>query len=45
MDKNEVKALSKRVEVIENQIKKDREEQLKKLNAELNYSKYCRSVW
>lgn len=38
--KNEVKDLSKRVETLEKQIKKDKEEQLKKLKAELDYAKF-----
>lgn len=37
----EVKDLSERVENIENQMKEDMEERLKKLNAELEYAKFC----
>lgn len=36
----ELKDLSKRVENIEKQMKEDKEEQLKKLKAELDYVKY-----
>lgn len=39
--KNEVKDLSKRVETLENQMKKDKEDQLNKLKAELDYAKFC----
>jgi predicted nucleic acid-binding Zn-ribbon protein len=38
--KNEVKDLSKRVETLEKQMKENKEEQLKKLNAELDYAKF-----
>ena len=38
--KNEVKDLSKRVEILERQMKEDKEEQLKKLKAELDYAKF-----
>lgn len=37
---NRLKDLSKRVEDIEKQIKEDKEEQLKKLKAELDYAKF-----
>lgn len=37
---SEIKDLSKRVEILEKQIKDDKEEQLKKLEAELNYAKF-----
>ena len=43
--KNEVKDLSARVENIERQMKEDREEQLKKLNAELDYAKFCCALY
>lgn len=36
--------LSKRVEALEKQIKEDKEEQLKKLEAELDYVKFCCSL-
>lgn len=42
---DEVKDLSKRVETLEKQMKEDKEAQLNKLKAELNYAKYCSSVW
>lgn len=38
--KNKLKDLSKRVENIEKQMKEDKEEQLKKLKAELDYAKF-----
>ena len=38
--KNEVKDLSKRVEAIEKQMKEDKEEELKKLKAEIDYAKF-----
>lgn len=38
--KNEVKDLSERVENIEKLMKEDKEEQLKKLKAELDYAKF-----
>lgn len=38
--KNEVKDLSQRVENIEKQMKEDKEEQLKKLKAEIDYAKF-----
>lgn len=38
--KNELKGLSKRVENIEKQMKEDKEKQLKKLKAELDYAKF-----
>jgi len=38
--KNELKDLSKRVENIEKQIKEDKEEQLKRLKAEVDYAKF-----
>ena len=37
---NELKDLSKRVEALEKQMRKDKEEQLKKLKAELAYAKF-----
>ena len=37
---SEIKNLSKRVEILEKQIKKDMEEKLKKLQAELDYAKF-----
>ena len=37
---NELKDLSKRVEDMEKQMKEDKEEQLKKLKAELDYAKF-----
>ena len=39
--KNEVKDLSKRVETLEKLIKEDKEEQLNRLKAELDYAKFC----
>ena len=38
--KNEINLLSKRVETLEKQMKEDKEEQLKKLEAELDYAKF-----
>lgn len=38
---DKLKDLSKRVENIENQIKKDKEEQLKKTQAEIEHAKFC----
>lgn len=38
--KDELKDLSKRVENIENQMKKDKEEQLERLKAEIEYAKF-----
>ena len=38
--KDEIKDLSKRVETLENQMKEDKEVQLKKLKAELDYAKF-----
>jgi len=35
-----IKDLSKRVEILEKRIKEDKEEQLKKLKAELDYAKF-----
>lgn len=35
-----IKDLSKRVEALEKQIKEDKEEQLKKLKAEVDYAKF-----
>ena len=37
---DKIKDLSERVENIENQMKEDKEEQLKKLKAELDYAKF-----
>lgn len=37
---DKIKDLSERVENIEKQMKEDKEEQLKKLNAELDYAKF-----
>ena len=37
---NKLKDLSERVETLEKQMKEDREEQLKKLKAELDYAKF-----
>lgn len=37
---DKIKDLSERVENIEKQMKEDKEEQLKKLNAELEYAKF-----
>lgn len=37
---NRLKDLSKRVETLEKQMKEDKEEQLKKLQAELDYAKF-----
>lgn len=37
---NDLKNLSERVEDIEKQMKEDKEEQLKKLKAELDYAKF-----
>ena len=42
--KDVIKDLSERVENIEKQMKEDREEQLKKLNADLDYAKFCCSL-
>lgn len=39
-NREKIKNLSKRVEVLEKQIKEDKEEQLKKLKAELDYAKF-----
>lgn len=39
-NKNRLKDLSERVENIERQMKEDKEEQLKKLNAELDCAKF-----
>lgn len=39
-NEEEIKDLSKRVEALEKQIKEDKEEQLKKLKAEVEYAKY-----
>ena len=41
---NRLKDLSKRVENIEKQMKEDKEEQLKKLKAEVDYAKFCCSL-
>lgn len=38
--KNEVKDLSKRVETLEKQLKEEKEEQLEKLKAEIDYAKF-----
>ena len=38
---HEIKDLSKRVEILEKQMKEDKEEQIKKLKAELDYAKFC----
>lgn len=37
---NEIKELSKRVEILEKQKIEDREEQIRKLEVELNYAKF-----
>ena len=37
---DEIKDLSKRVETLENQIKEEKEERLKKLKAEIDYAKF-----
>ena len=39
-----LKVLSEKVESIEKQMKEDKEEQLKKLYAELDYAKFCCSL-
>lgn len=40
-NKDELKDLFKRVENIERQMREDKEEQLKKLKADLDYAKFC----
>lgn len=42
---NRLNDLSERVENIEKQMKKDKEEQLKKLKAELDYAKFCCTLY
>jgi len=42
---DELKDLSQRVENIEKQMKEDKEEQLKKLKAELDYAKFCCALY
>jgi len=41
---NKIEDLSERVENIERQMKEDKEEQLKKLKAELEYAKFCCTI-
>ena len=42
---NRLNDLSERVENIEKQIKEDKEEQLKKLQAEIDYAKFCCALY